>query len=168
MHIQDMVSEWSGRAISWMLLGMVGVIIYEVVLRYIFGAPTSWAHEASTMLYGSFCLLAGAYTLRHKGHVRMDALYRLLSRRGKASFDCFTGLLAIGFLILFLRVAIDFSALSWTTQEFSPRSTWAPPLYPFKSMIALAVLLILLQEIATFIRDLLVLLKIKGRELPDA
>jgi len=151
-----------------MVLGMVGVIIYEVILRYLFVAPTSWAHEASTMLYGSFCLLAGAYTLLYRGHVRMDALYRLLPRRGKAGFDCFTGLLTIIFLVLFLWVAIDFAAHSWAMQEFSPRSTWAPPLYPFKSMIPLAVLLILLQAIVTFIRDLSVLLQLKKGELPDA
>lgn len=164
MHTQDMVSEWSGRAISWMVLAMVGVVGYEVVARYLFNAPTNWAHEASTMLYGSFCMLAGAYTLLHKGHVRMDALYGLLPRRGKAGFDCFTGLLTIVFLVLFLWVAIDFTALSWATQEFSPRSTWAPPLYPFKSLLTLAVLLILLQAIVTFIRDLLVLLQLRSKE----
>jgi len=165
IHIQDMVSEWSGKAISWMLLGMVGVVGYEVVARYLFNAPTNWGHETATMLYGSYCMLAGAYTLLHKGHVRMDALYRLLPRRGRAGFDCFTGLLTIGFLVLFLWAAIDFTVVSWVTQEFSPRSPWKPPLYPFKSMLTLAVLLILLQTVVVFIRDLLVLLK-RGK-LPD-
>lgn len=161
LHVQDVVSEWSGRVISWMLIGMVGVLIYEVILRYFFNAPTTWAQEASTMLYGSFCILAGAYTLLHKGHVRMDIVYRLLPERTRAGLDSFTGLLTIGFLGLFLWVSIKAAAASWIAHEFSGGSLWAPPLYPFKTAIALAALLLLLQTIVTFIRDLSVSLRLK-------
>ena len=165
MHTIDMVSEWSGRTISWMLLAMVGVVGYEVVARYLFNAPTDWAHEASTMLYGSFCILAGAYTLLQKQHVRMDAIYRLLPRRVRAGLDSFTGLLSLGFLAAFLWITIEFAARSWAIQEFSGRSPWAPPLYPFKTTIALAVLLLMLQAVIQFIRDLSVMLNLKGKEL---
>jgi len=102
-------------------------------------------------------------------HVRMDAIYRLLPKRGRAGFDCLTGLLVIGFLVVFLWVAIEFTAASWTIQEFSGRSTWAPPLYPFKTVIPLAVLLLLLlQAIVTFIRNLAVSLKLGDLDSPYA
>jgi TRAP-type mannitol/chloroaromatic compound transport system permease small subunit len=93
----DWLSEWSGKAICFMVLAMIGVILYEVVLRYVFGAPTSWAHEASTMLYGSYCILAGAFTQRFRAHVRSDAVHRLFPKRIRVGLDCFTGLLTIAF-----------------------------------------------------------------------
>ena len=161
MHIQDMVSEWLGRAISWMCLSMVLVLCWEVLSRYVFGKPTSWAHESSTMLYGSYCLLAGAYTQRFREHVRSDAVYRLFSRRVRAGLDCFGDLLAIGFLAVFLWYSSEFAWTSWIEREFSHRSTWAPPLYPIKATIPLAVLLLLLQFMCTLIDDILILMNIK-------
>ena len=163
MRIQEMVSEWSGRLVSWSIIVMVGVLIWEIARRYIFSAPTTWAHELSTMLYGSSFIIAGAYTLLHRQHVRMDAIYRLFPRRVRAVLDCVTGLLAISLLVLFLWVSIKFTADSWAMREFSGASTWAPPLHPFKAAITLGVLLTLLQAIVRFIRDLSVLLGLKNR-----
>ena len=165
LRTQDRVSEWSEKAISWMVIAMTAVIIYEILARYIFNSPTSWAHEASTMLYGAFCILAGAYTQRFRAHVRSDAVHRLFPRKIRLGLDCFTGLLAIAFLLIFLKISISFAASSWAVLEHSNLSTWHPPLYPFKTAIPIAVLLLLLQQIATFLDDLLVLLKLKnGRE----
>ena len=71
----------------------------------------------------------------------------------------------VDFLLIFLKISISFAASSWAVLEHSNLSTWHPPLYPFKTAIPIAVLLLLLQQIATFLDDLLVLLKLKnGRE----
>jgi len=161
IFITNRVSEWSEKAISWMVITMTVVLIYEVIARYIFGSPTSWAHEASTMLYGSFCILAGAYTQRFKAHVRSDAIHRLFPGRIRLALDCFTELLTIAFLLIFFKISINFAATSWSVLEYSNLSTWHPPLYPFKTMLPLAVLLLLLQQVASFLDDLMVLIKVK-------
>lgn len=84
---QDGLSEFVGRAVSWLTLGMISVLMLEIIARYFLNSPTIWAHETSTMLYGAFCMLAGAYTLRHRGHVRSEVIYGLMGPRGKAFCD---------------------------------------------------------------------------------
>ncbi len=98
----DRLSETVGKAISWMCLAIIAVMLYEIAARYFFNSPTSWAHEVTTMLYGTFCIMAGTYTHRYQGHVRSEALYHLFSRRGKAIVDTLTGSLVLFVLIMFL------------------------------------------------------------------
>ena len=152
---QDGLSDHVGRAISWLTLVMIGVLIWEICARYFLNAPTIWAHELSTMLYGSFCILAGSYTLRHQGHVRSEVIYALFPPRIRALCDVIVFALTLVVLFMFLRMSYDFAATSWAAKEFSSRSTWQPPLYPFKSVVPVAVGLLILQVLAEFLRALL-------------
>jgi TRAP-type mannitol/chloroaromatic compound transport system permease small subunit len=156
--IQDGLSEFVGRAISWLTLAMIAVLMLEIIARYFLNAPTIWAHETSTMLYGAFCMLAGAYTLRHRGHVRSEVLYGLLNKRGKAFFD--TIIFAIGLVVLgvFFKMAVGFAADSWAVREYSNKSIWQPAIYPIKTVIPVAVGLGILQNIAELLRSVLTLL----------
>ena len=79
LNLQDEISDFIGKAVSWMCLAMMAVLTYEIAARYLFNSPTSWAHETTTMLYGTFCILAGVYTHRHHGHVRSEAVVDLLT-----------------------------------------------------------------------------------------
>ena len=162
VHSIEWVSEWSGKMFSWLILGMLAAMGYEITARYIFNSPTIWAHELTTMLYGSFTLLCGAYAYLNDGHVRMDAVYRLFSKRKKATADFFTGLLALGFLGTFLFVTGKHAVSSWVHAEYSTWSPWAPPLGPFKTAVAVAVLLLLLQQIVWLIRNFAIMLNIKS------
>ena len=132
---QDGLSEYVGRAISWLTLGMIGVLLIEIAARYFFNAPTLWAHETSTMLYGAFCMLAGAYTLRHRGHVRSEVIWGALPKRGQAFCDVLIFSMGAVVLAIFLKLAIAFAAESWAVLEYSNKSMWQPPLYPIKTLI---------------------------------
>jgi len=159
----EAVSLWVGKISSWMILVMIGALAIEVVLRYFFASPTDWAYELTTMVYGSYCVLVGAYTHLRKGHIRMDAIYIRFSRRTQLKMDLITGWMAVGFLALFLWVAWKFAIMSWQVREYSSATTWEAPLYPFKFCIVAGVLLLLLQQIATMIKDYL---EIQNRYLP--
>ncbi|RAU18512.1 C4-dicarboxylate ABC transporter substrate-binding protein [Nitrincola tibetensis] len=156
----DRLSEIVGKAVSWMCLALILVLLYEIVARYFFVSPTSWAHELSTMLYGTFCVLAGTYTHRYQGHVRSEALYNLFSRRGRAILDVITGLVVLFVLVVFFYASVDFAYESWQNKELSSKSTWAPPIYPFKTVLPVAVGLIALQSLAHLIRDICVALNL--------
>lgn len=158
LEIQDGISEVLGKAISWMCLAMIGVLLFEISARYIFNQPTEWAHESTTFLYGTFCILAGVYTHRHHGHVRSEAIYHLFPRRGRAVLDVITGAVGLFVFGVFFVIAFEFAAESWAIRELSSKSTWGPPVYPFKSVLPLAVGLIWLQSLVHFIRDLSVAL----------
>jgi TRAP-type mannitol/chloroaromatic compound transport system permease small subunit len=157
---QDGLSEFVGRAISWLTLAMIGVLMLEIVARYFLNAPTIWAHETSTMLYGAFCMLAGSYTLRHRSHVRSEVIYGLLGPRGKAFCDTIIFTLGLIVLGIFFKMAVEFAAQSWSVREYSNKSIWQPVIYPIKTVIPLAVGLVILQNIAELLRSVLVLLGI--------
>lgn len=160
----DGISEFIGKAVSWMCLAMIGVLLYEISARYFFLSPTSWAHESTTMLYGTYCILAGAYTHRHQAHVRSEVIYHKLFRRGRAILDLITGSVVLVVFAVFFYAACEFAIESWQNHEMSSKSTWGAPIYPFKTMLPLGVGLILLQSIAHWIRDLMVVLRLVPEE----
>ncbi|GAA6191882.1 TRAP transporter small permease subunit [Phaeobacter sp. NW0010-22] len=154
---QDGLSEFVGRAVSWLTLGMISVLMLEIIARYFLNSPTIWAHETSTMLYGAFCMLAGAYTLRHRGHVRSEVIYGLMGPRGKAFCDTIIFTLGLVVLGVFFKMAVEFAADSWAVREYSNKSIWQPAIYPIKTVIPVAVGLVILQNIAELLRAVLVL-----------
>lgn len=156
LKFQDGVSEFIGKAVSWLCLAMIAVLMYEVIGRYLFNNPTEWAHESTTMLYGTFCILGGVYTHVHNGHVRCEVVYQMFPPRGRAVLDVITGLVGLAIFGVFFFVALDFALESWMRGEHSSKSTWAPPIYPFKSVLPLAALLIWLQSLVHLIRDIAV------------
>lgn len=154
LAFQDSLSDFVGRAIRWLTLLMIGVLLYEIASRSLFGVPTEWAHESSTMLYGTLCVLAGAYTMRHRGHVRSDVLYSHFSARAKGFCDTLGLLLTLVCMLVFFKLSLDFAIESWEVREISSKSTWRPPIYPFKSVVPIAVGLIVLQLLAELVRSI--------------
>ncbi len=164
LAFQDGLSDFVGRTVRWLTLVMLGVLLFEIASRYLLGSPTEWAHESSTMLYGSFCILAGAYTLKEQAHVRSDVIYSRLGPRVKGLLDTFGLILTIICMIVFFKLSLDFAISSWESKEFSAKSTWQPPLYPFKATVPLAVGLLILQLFAELVRSVVQLL---GIEIDD-
>lgn len=158
---QDSLSEAVGKAVSWLCLALIAVLLYEVVARYFFNAPTIWAHDLSTMLYGTFCILAGAYTHKHKGHVRSAVVYSLFPKRGQIVLDLIIGLLGLIVFSVFFTVVLEFAMDSWSIKEVSSKSQWAPPIYPFKTILPIAVGLLFLQSLSHFVRDICALFDIE-------
>ncbi|WP_022954099.1 TRAP transporter small permease subunit [Leucothrix mucor] len=165
LKIQDGISEFLGKAISWLVLVMIGVLVYEIFARYVFNSPTEWAHETTTMLYGTFCVLAGVYTHKHYGHVRSEVVYHLFSLRGRAFLDVITGTFGLVIFGIFFVVVVEFAADSWAAGERSSKSTWAPIIYPFKTVLPIAVALLWLQSLANLIRDFCIAFNLAPPEL---
>ena len=154
----DRVSEWTGKATSYLVLLLTMAICYEVVCRYVFDAPTLWAQEVSTYLFGAFFMLGGAYVMWKDGHVRVDIVYGRLSERGKAIVDLITFPI---FFFLFMGILVweggKMAIWSWSIWEHT-QSPWSPPIYPLKTIIPLAALLLLLQGARRFIDDILIIM----------
>jgi TRAP-type mannitol/chloroaromatic compound transport system permease small subunit len=157
----DLISDWTGKATSYLILPGILVLSLEVVLRYAFNSPTMWAHGTSQRLFATYYILAGAYVLRHNQHVKVDILYNRLSVRKKALLDLFGSIFFFVFCGVLFWKGLDFA---WTSlSQLEPDETpWRAPLYPFKMMVPLGALLILLQGLAKLIRDLTTALT--GRE----
>jgi TRAP-type mannitol/chloroaromatic compound transport system permease small subunit len=160
LKIIDSVSDYTGRIVGWIAVPMIVALIYEVLARYIFLRPTIWSYEITYMIYGTHFLLGAAYTLRVKGHIRIDLLYMRFPPRGRALID------VIGYLIIFFPIMIilviasyDMAKDAYMIKEVSQFTPWQPVLWPFKSVICIGFSLLILQGIAEFIRSLITLIR---------
>ncbi len=159
----DSISEWTGKTIRWACVALVLVLVYEVTARYVFNAPTIWAHETSCMLGGTIVALGWAYTHRHHGHVRVDVLYMHLSPRGKAIVDVLcASFLLFPLLAILIYMAADFMWVAWLRGEVLIESYWYPPSGPIRTVTLLGLCLFAFQGVAQFIRDLYLLIRNKA------
>lgn len=160
IRVIDSISEYTGKVICWACLVLVMVLVYEVTARYIFNAPTIWAHETSSMLGATIAALGWAYIHQHHGHVRVDVFYAHLSPRGKAIADVVCALLFLFPLVIILAyVAADRMWFSWSMGETLIATYWYPPAGPIRLVVLLGLSLFALQGIAQFIRDIYLMIR---------
>jgi len=150
----DLTSIWVGKAVAYLLIPLVLALTYEVFARYVFNAPTAFAHETGIYLYAINGMMAGAWVLFHEEHVRMDALYGRCSPRAKAILDIITAPIFFIFVSMVLWHGGIMAYQSILSNEHTT-TTWSPPWYPFKSIMPAAAFLLLLEGISKFRRDIL-------------
>jgi len=150
----DSIGEWSGRIVAWMVLPLVLGLTYEVISRYGFNAPTAWAYDTAYMLYGSHFMLGAGYTLLKKAHIRTDIFYERWSPRRQGWVDASSYLfLFFPGMIFFLLAGWDSALHSWSIREVSEASPWRPPIYPFKMVVPVTALLLLVQGVSEFLKS---------------
>jgi len=152
----DSLSMWVGKAFGWLILVLTFGVSYEVFVRYVLRAPTTWAFDISYITYGAMFLMAGAYALSRGGHVRADVMYRFWKPRTQAKMDLFL------YVIFFLPAVAAWIYAGWNYAEMSIRfrevSIFSPagvPVFPLKTLIPVTGVLLLLQGIAEIIRCIL-------------
>jgi TRAP-type mannitol/chloroaromatic compound transport system permease small subunit len=150
----DRIAEWTGTVTAWLIVPMTVAVTWEVVARHFFRAPTIWAFDVTYMLYGAHFMLGTAYTLMRIGHVRTDMLYQNWSIRRQNLID------AIGYFFFFFPAMIFLfyfgwqeALQSWRVGEVSDASPWRPIVYPFKALIPLTALLLLVQGVAELLKS---------------
>ena len=153
VHSVDAVNRVVGKFSMYLVFGMMGLLLFEPISRTIFDKPLIWSMEVSQFTMAAYYLLGGGYSMMLKGHVRMDLFYGRWSDKKKAIVDVFTGLFLIFYLVLLLVGA--YSSIEYAVMYGQRnRSAWAPYMAPIKIIMGTGVLLMLLQTIATFFRDL--------------
>lgn len=151
----DKLNLWVGHSFAWTILILTFGVAYEVLVRYVFRAPTTWAFDMSYMMYGALFLMAGPYTLSRNGHVRGDVVYRLWPPRTQAAVDLvlYAIFLLPGSAALFYS-GWTFARRSWQQWEVSIYSPAGMPIYPMKTLIPIAGVLLVLQGAAEICRCL--------------
>lgn len=168
----DTISETSGRVLYWLSLGMVGVGAFNAIVRYLdrytgLGLSSNLWIELQWYLFSVLFLLGAAYTLKHNDHVRVDVLYSQLSRRGQAWINLLgTILFLLPFCGVVLWMSIPFVSNSWAILEASS-DPGGLPRYPIKTVIPLALFLVMLQGVSIMIREVAVLRGVDVDETPE-
>ncbi|TYB34002.1 MAG: TRAP transporter small permease subunit [Flexistipes sinusarabici] len=148
----DSISDFLGKIISYLVYVLLIVVVFEVISRKVFGSPTVWGFEFSFMLYAVMFMLGFGFTLKHKMHIGIDIFYSNMSPRKQGFLDLFTYIVFFFPFIYFAVVSsVTFTSQSWQMLEHS-QSPWAPPIYPFKTVMPVAFLLLGFQGIAEFLK----------------
>ncbi len=149
----DRINEVVGKTFAWLVVAMTLAMTFEVFSRYFFGRPTTWAFDASYMMYGIYFFLGSAYTLSRNAHVRGDIFYRNFPERTQAIIDL-TLYLIVFFpaMIALIFIGWDFFRDSFAIRETSPLSPYDTPVYPLKAAIPVGAFFLLLQGVAQVLR----------------
>ncbi|WP_281827063.1 TRAP transporter small permease subunit [Jannaschia rubra] len=153
-RILDIPGMIVGKAAAWLIVPMVGALVYEVIARFVFNSPTMWAYDATFMLYGALFMLGAAYTLGLDSHVRADFLFNILSPRWQGIIDgAFTLFLFFPAMYFFTVATFEYAATSWQQGERIPTSPMMPIIYPLKSVMPLTGALLFIQGISELLKS---------------
>jgi TRAP-type mannitol/chloroaromatic compound transport system permease small subunit len=160
----DNISEWTGRIFSFVTLALMIIVVYDVAMRYIINRPSQWGLEMNGFLLLAVTFLGGGYALLRDAHVRVNIIHDRFPPRVRAAVDVSTYLV---FFIVCVVLLYYGSKVAWDSLRSNTRtpSTWGPVMWPSQMLIPIGAVLIGLQGLAKWIRNLKVV--IKGGELKD-
>jgi TRAP-type mannitol/chloroaromatic compound transport system permease small subunit len=161
IRVVGLINEWVGKIASVLLIPLTLITAYEVIMRYVFSKPTIWAWDLNIQIFAFLNLLGGGYTLLHSGHVNVDVIVGLLRPRKRAFVDLLTSFL------FFLGVSVLMVGgwqVGWSSLEAreTMSTIWAPPIYPMKLALPAGAFLVLIQGIAIFLQNLMIVLGGEG------
>ena len=152
----DHLSTSIGKAFAWCIVILMGGTVYEVIVAYVFNAPTLWNFDFSMQMYGAILMMSGAYCLATESHVRGDVIYRLFKPRTQGWIDLilyliffFPGVLALTFY------GYDYAALAWKIKETSWSSPAQIQIYMVKALIPAAGVTLIIQGISEVFRSII-------------
>lgn len=143
-----------GQAASWLWLVLVGVIIFQVALRYVLGQGSIMLEELQWHIYGIGFLLGLAYCIQVDRHVRIDVLAERFKPRTRAIIEI-AGILifllpfAAGVLIEGAKMAQQ----AWHLNEVSAAPGGLPYRWAIKSFVAVGFGLICLAALSRLSRN---------------
>jgi len=149
----DRMSVFVGRVTMMMIVLLTSVMLYEVVLRYVFEAPTLWANELSLWLAGFVFLTAGLYAMQQRSHIRIFLLYDMTPRWVQRVFDCISTA-----LIVLFAAALIYGGYKEAFQKFGRWETFGTAFDPpipatIKIAVLFIVALVAVQAIINLISD---------------
>jgi len=99
--LNSRLSRWAMYIACACLLGLLGVVVYGVVLRYAFNNAPPYVEQVALLLVISVAMFGAAAGVRDAGHIGLDSLVAILSPR--IQFRCG---IAVCLLVLVFGVAL--------------------------------------------------------------
>lgn len=146
----EKLAEFAG----WIVFVMMLTISYDVAMRYLFNAPTTWSFEINRYMLILVVFIGGGWTLPSGGHVSVDIATEHLAKRKKLILDTVTSVMAGAYVLVFLIESVVFT---WDAWEHNVRSTeyLAWPLWPIRIFLVLGAALLFLEYILRIVRNII-------------
>jgi len=151
----ELLNLWVGRFTCLLVLPIIGVMVFEVVSRKLFLAPTDFSFEYSRMLAGAMFMLGAGYALMQGVHIRADFIYRGWERERQVTVDAVLYMLFyFPAMIFFFWISTEYTLKAWATWERSMDTAMMAPLAPARTAMPIAAALLILQGIVELLRSL--------------
>ena len=150
----DKFSKRVGNIVCWITIPLILAMVYEVLARKLFTAPTMWAYDMSRFLYGALFMLGAGYALSKGVHIRADFLYRNFKIKTQGIVD--TSLYILFYfpgLLFFLYMTTVFVGESIMRGERGMDTAWMPYMWPIKSCLWFGILFLLIQGISELFKS---------------
>ena len=150
----DKFSKLTGNIVCWITMPLILGMVYEVLARKFFLAPTIWAYDISRFLYGALFMLGAGYALSKGVHIRADFLYRNFKVKTQGVVD-FTLYLLFYFpgLLVFLYMTTGFLQESIMRGERGMDTTWMPYMWPIKTCLWFGIVFLLIQGVSELFKS---------------
>ena len=150
----DKFSKWTGNVVCWITVPLIFGMVYEVLARKFFLAPTIWAYDISRFLYGALFMLGAGYALSKGVHIRADFLYRNFKIKTQGIID-FTLYILFYFpgLLVFLYMTTGFLQESIMRGERGMDTTWMPYMWPIKTCLWFGIIFLLIQGVSELFKS---------------
>jgi len=150
----DKWSKWIGNVVCWITVPLMFAMVYEVLARKLFLAPTMWAYDMSRFFYGALFMLGAGYALSKGVHIRADFLYRNFKVKTQGLIDFWLYLLFyFPGLIAFFYMTSIFVIESIQRGEKGMDTAWMPYMWPIKSCLWFGILFLLIQGISEIFKS---------------
>ena len=151
------IDKWSkriGNVVCWITMPLMIAMVYEVLARKLFLAPTMWAYDMSRFLYGALFMLGAGYALSKGVHIRADFLYRNFKVKTQGLVDFWLYILFyFPGLLVFLYMTIGFVQESIMRSEKGMDTAWMPYLWPIKSCLLIGIIFLLIQGVSELFKS---------------
>jgi TRAP-type mannitol/chloroaromatic compound transport system permease small subunit len=125
-----------GDVVAWLNVALMGVIITQVVLRYVFSKGLVTLEELQWHLYAVGIMTGLSYCATRDTHIRLDLLHHRFSQRKKEIIDLLgTVFLLMPMVIIILMHSWPFVAESFRLMEGSDSVVGLPYRWVVKSFL---------------------------------
>ena len=149
----DKVNDILGNIFSVLVLGILGVIICEVVLRRLFNSPQIWTQDLIVMLFAAYIILISAYGFQKKAFVAVDVVFAMFPQIAQHILHIITYLIfLVPFVVSLLPSGWSFFLRAYTTHE-QTYSVWAAPTWPVKLCLFIGLALLAIQSVSEILKQ---------------
>ncbi len=157
----DATNRIVGNIVMYLALAIMGVLLFGSLTRYVLNVPFVWIIEMAQFLMAAYYILGGGYSMQLDAHVRMDVLYERWRPKRRAFVDSITAFFLTFYLVFMIYGGFSSTAYSLKYNQTN-YSAWAPPMAPIKIIMTIGIVLMLLQAISMFFKDIA---KVTNREI---
>ncbi|WP_282175832.1 TRAP transporter small permease subunit [Vibrio nereis] len=153
------------NVLSWFFIFTVLISFYEVLMRYVFDAPTTWVHETASFIGGSLFIVGGIYAFAANKHVRVVLIYDSVSNQTRKYLNLVHHIVGLAFAGMLAYASYSMAMEAWFTPwgelrlETSGSVLNAP--YPalLKGLIFVVLCILVVQYVLHLIQEIMGLRK---------